>query len=98
MNEWPEIQKVPAVEGRIETGPVQFGEDWPGTFIRGDNAFGYAMYLRTALDFMDKQQDLKGMDWISVVSLRGLVRDLESSNLRNHQPGTPSEAGKGEER
>lgn len=23
---------------RPETGPMQFGDDWPGVFIRGDNA------------------------------------------------------------
>lgn len=30
---------------RVETGVVQFGDDWPGVFIRGDDAF----YLSTAL-------------------------------------------------
>jgi hypothetical protein len=34
-----EIRKLPAQDKRVETGPVQFGEDWPGIFIRGDNAF-----------------------------------------------------------
>ena len=24
---------------RIETGPIQFNDDWPGFFIRGDNVF-----------------------------------------------------------
>ena len=24
---------------RIETGAVKFGDDWPGLFIRGDDAF-----------------------------------------------------------
>ena len=23
---------------RVETGPLQIGDDWPGVFIRGDNA------------------------------------------------------------
>lgn len=26
---------------RAETGPVQFGDDWPGMFIRGKHAFFY---------------------------------------------------------
>lgn len=30
---------------RVETGPVAFGNDWPGVFIRGDDAFGYAGFL-----------------------------------------------------
>lgn len=32
---------------RPETGPMRFGEDWPGIFIRGDCAFGFAMSLQT---------------------------------------------------
>jgi hypothetical protein len=30
---------------RPETGPMQFGDDWCGIFIRGDNAFLYANAL-----------------------------------------------------
>lgn len=33
----------------METGPVQFGDDWPGIFIRGDNAAGDAMLLHTVI-------------------------------------------------
>jgi hypothetical protein len=45
-----EIRKLPAVEDRIETGTIQFGEDWPGVFIRGDNAAYYAFCLETLLN------------------------------------------------
>jgi hypothetical protein len=41
-----DIQKLPAWSGdgyRAETGPMQFGEDWPGVFIRGDDALVFAM-------------------------------------------------------
>lgn len=41
--------RLPHNGPRVETGPVQFGDDWPGVFIRGDNAFGYAMALRAFL-------------------------------------------------
>ena len=30
---------------RMETGPVQFGDDWPGVFFRGDEALALAMCL-----------------------------------------------------
>ena len=30
---------------RLETGVIQEGDDWPGVFIRGDNAFHYARVL-----------------------------------------------------
>lgn len=45
-----EIRKLPAAQdGRVETGPVQFGDDWPGIFVRGDNAFAYSMALQEAM-------------------------------------------------
>lgn len=34
---------------RPETAPMQFGDDWRGLFIRGDNAFGFKLALERAL-------------------------------------------------
>jgi len=33
---------------RPETGPMQFGKDWPGVFIRGDEAFHFFLHLQEA--------------------------------------------------
>lgn len=65
---------------RIETGPIQFGDDWPGLFIRGDNAIGYALQLQLLLDVLatDPAPELV----IAVAVLRGLLSDLESCNVR----------------
>lgn len=35
---------------RPETGPMRFGDDWTGVFIRGDNAGWYGLALRTLLE------------------------------------------------
>lgn len=35
---------------RIETGAIQFGEDWPGIFIRGDQALYYAGLIHGVID------------------------------------------------
>lgn len=43
------VRVVPLPEGmtRMESGPVQFGgEDWPGYFFRGDDAFGLIRVLK----------------------------------------------------
>lgn len=40
-----ELRRLPDQESRVETGPVQFGDDWPGTFVRGDNSAFYAGVL-----------------------------------------------------
>lgn len=44
------IQELPAHEKRVETGPIRFADDWPGVFIRGDNAILYALYMAKILD------------------------------------------------
>lgn len=58
---------------RAETGPMQFGDDWPGLFIRGDNAAAYSMALADALK--DVPGDKRGIQWFQVA---GLVDDLGS--------------------
>ncbi len=63
---------------RIETGPVQFDDDWPGIFIRGDNAMFYAMSL---------QQVLNGSaDFVTQAYLKGLVDLLQSCDARSCTP------------
>ena len=59
------------MSNRPETGPMQFKDDWSGVFIRGDNAFGYAMALKRVLD---------GEKGIPEVYVRGLLALLEGSN------------------
>lgn len=36
------IRVLPKQDIRVETGPIQFGDDWPGLFVRGDEALGLA--------------------------------------------------------
>ena len=43
------IRKLPAQEERVESGPIQFGDDWTGTFFRGDHAVHFAMLIEEAL-------------------------------------------------
>ncbi len=42
------LRKLPAPPDgrRVETGPVAFGDDWPGVFIRGDQAIYFAELMR----------------------------------------------------
>ena len=44
------VRVLPGVPERVETGAVQFGDDWPGVFIRGDNAGYYALCLKSVLE------------------------------------------------
>lgn len=62
---------------RVETGPVKFGDDWTGTFIRGDNAANYSMHLEMVIDILERVPNIYPL--ITPV-LRGLLDDLKSSN------------------
>lgn len=60
---------------RVETGPVQFGDDWPGYFIRGDNAFVLYMTINSILGFKE--------DSLLQMQLRAFANDLLSCNVND---------------
>jgi len=39
-----------AIPVRLETGPLQMGTDWPGVFLRGDEALAMADNLEMMAD------------------------------------------------
>jgi hypothetical protein len=75
-----DIRRLTGVDPRVETGPIQFGDDWPGTFIRGDNAFHYAFHLKLLLDNMAGGEGAEHL-FMSVAVLRGLLSDLQGSRI-----------------
>lgn len=68
-----EIRTLPAVETRVETGPIRFGEDWPGIFIRGDNAFALRLELEQAEKLIE--------DGLAKSFLRSVILLLDECNL-----------------
>lgn len=95
---------------RIETGPVQFGDDWPGSFFRGDNASFLALDIRHVMALLEKWRTDRdafnaemeslssaaaGWQWKIFMSQLGTVaRVLEQSNL-NHREREAAEQAKG---
>lgn len=73
------ITKVPGVEERVETGPLQFGDDWPGVFIRGDHALVDAMTLQAAMSSISFSDDITGEMARSVIE--GLISTLSSCRV-----------------
>ena len=70
------IQKLPAPTKarRVETGAVQFGEDWPGLFIRGDDA----MNVCADLERLAKAIEAAGVPLISLpIGVMGLLARLK---------------------
>lgn len=53
---------------RPETGPMQFGNDWPGVFIRGDDA-GWMHHMLTEL--VEAQSDAERKAIADLLKLNG---------------------------
>ncbi len=55
----PRIQQIPLAggSGRVPTGAVQFQDDWPGLFVRGDDAIGLLCAIRQLAERVERQAD-----------------------------------------
>jgi hypothetical protein len=78
------VQKIPFPPGspRVESGAVQFGDDWPGLFLRGDDAFELAQNLNALGKFLNDIPDqLKvevgkaelALAWIQLRQIREMI-------------------------
>lgn len=70
------------MSGRLETGTVQCGDDWPGVFIRGDQAMHYAMVLETMIEQLGAAVDFPAR--LALEELTALTRLLAGANV--HAP------------
>jgi hypothetical protein len=59
---------VPEIFERVETGAIQFGEDWPGLFVRGDNSAMVLFELQRILENKDRLE----YQWL--FSLKDLIQ------------------------
>lgn len=75
-----DLTEVPTLSSgkRPETGPMQFGDDWPGIFIRGDDAL-----MRYARAVYDAMQTLPESAWLTRAQLSGLLELLKSCAMHN---------------
>jgi hypothetical protein len=82
---------APDTSARADDGPLQFGDDWPGVFLRGDTAAHYAISLRGVLDAL-KHGGVELPDGVllQAMALDGLLSDLEGCRVTDASdpPGT----------
>jgi len=78
MSDPIEVRMLAEQSPRVETGPVRFGTDWTGTFVRGDDAFMFAYFLRNLL--------ANPNDFIARVAMISLANLLEQCDERKLYP------------
>lgn len=76
-----ELREFPKEEKRVETGPVRFGDDWPGLFIRGDNAIIAGAHLEACCRHMESGHALPPMEMHKLRNLAGLLQECHAKNI-----------------
>ena len=72
------LQRADTISGRAETGPMAFDGDWPGLFIRGDNALAFAGHLRAVVHYAKQAGRASAL---SVACAERLLNHLESCHV-----------------
>ena len=64
------ILRLPDIMQRMETQVVQFGDDdWPGMFLRGDDAMSVAFCLHACVNQLEQGLEISE---VSIAVMRGL--------------------------
>jgi hypothetical protein len=65
------IRALPSQTDRVESGPVQFGDDLPGVFIRGDYAGCFALALKRVV----MSNEVNDLDKSILLNLQKILAD-----------------------
>lgn len=87
MNSAREIRLIDHTGDRVETGPTQLGGDWPGVFIRGENAQAFATILEMFLEDMKDSAPASDTAQINRSVVQGLANLLRSCTVRPANTG-----------
>lgn len=75
-----ETRQIDEVSPRLETGPLRAGPDWPGVFIRGDNAQAFLISLQTVMA-RARETNVNTELFFALGQLRDLEEILQSAIL-----------------
>jgi hypothetical protein len=76
--EGDKVRRFDFQQVRVESGPIQFGDDWPGIFLRGDEANAMSFYLLSIIERIEKHEEI---DPLSTMYLKGLANMLAESRV-----------------
>lgn len=74
------IPQADCPEKRVESGPLKFGDDWTGTFLRGDRSMLWSFVVEEAVEAISPKRGFLRDQ------LRGLVSELRACDERNETP------------
>jgi hypothetical protein len=72
-------------DDRVETGAIQFNDDWPGLFVRGDDAFSLWVALRVAHKYVPDAGGFQRQ------TLREYADMIENEVKFRHDDSTPAD-------
>ena len=75
---------------RVETGPLQINDDWPGFFLRGDATLYYVMCIENLINALEKGEQA---DAVYLMSLQNLLRSMRGSRISNVVDEDDSDVG-----
>lgn len=72
------MRLLPACTPRVDSGVVQFGDDWPGLFLRGDRALLMAQVLTRVFERLPSTNDVMSeFDRGAILGLASLCAEVE---------------------
>jgi hypothetical protein len=72
----PNVRQLPVQESRVESGAIRFGADWPGLFLRGDQAMWLAHCLKHTIARLEGTTLLPS-ERVMMAPLKALINHIE---------------------
>jgi hypothetical protein len=79
---------LPGGSGLTPTGAMQFQDDWPGLFLRGDSAIHIMIAARSLQTFLRDCQDIQAVSALSVFG--ALAETIDHDVIVRHEDQRPS--------
>jgi hypothetical protein len=67
------MRTFPAQENRVESGAIRFGDDWPGLFLRGDDAFMHASSIQIVVRELVKRYGKENVPLDMLIAIKELA-------------------------
>lgn len=73
---------IKSKDDRVETGVIQFGDDCPGVFLRGDHAAYYVLMLKDVLAKLNNEKSMASFTLeMLALHISNLINILGACNI-----------------